>query len=93
MENDIARVLSWHLSGDMDCVITLTTEKVLIPNDINEFVYWTGNLRNDFLKLSSYLLQAKKVYHESKGTQQVLPLDSIYKRSLPEWNKYVSSVG
>ncbi|CAB4001570.1 Structural maintenance of chromosomes flexible hinge domain-containing 1, partial [Paramuricea clavata] len=57
MENDIARVLSWHLSGDMDCVITLTTEK------------------------------AKKVYHESKGTQQVLPLDSIYKRSLPEWNK------
>ena len=57
MDNDIARVLSWHLSGDMDCVITLTTDK------------------------------AKKVYNESKGTQQVLPLDSIYKRSLPEWNK------
>ncbi|XP_046854704.1 structural maintenance of chromosomes flexible hinge domain-containing protein 1-like isoform X2 [Xenia sp. Carnegie-2017] len=57
MDDDIARVLSWHLSGDMDCVITLTTEK------------------------------AKKVYHESKGSQQVLPLDSIYKRSLPEWEK------
>ena len=28
MDNDIARVLSWHLSGDMDCVITLTTDKV-----------------------------------------------------------------
>ena len=25
---DIARVLSWHMSADMDCVVTLTTRKV-----------------------------------------------------------------
>ena len=27
---DIARVLSWHMSADMDCVVTLTTRKVAI---------------------------------------------------------------
>ena len=27
-DNDIARVLSWHMSADMDCVVTLTTKKV-----------------------------------------------------------------
>ena len=27
-ETDIARVLSWHMSADMDCVVTLTTRKV-----------------------------------------------------------------
>ena len=26
---DIARVLSWHMSADMDCVVTLTTAKVV----------------------------------------------------------------
>ncbi|XP_035269708.1 structural maintenance of chromosomes flexible hinge domain-containing protein 1 [Anguilla anguilla] len=24
-DNDVAKVISWHLSGDMDCVVTLTT--------------------------------------------------------------------
>lgn len=24
-DNDAAKVISWHLSGDMDCVVTLTT--------------------------------------------------------------------
>ena len=27
-EADIACVLSWHMAGDMDCLITLTTKKV-----------------------------------------------------------------
>ena len=27
-EDDVARVLSWHLASDMDCVITTTTEQV-----------------------------------------------------------------
>ncbi|CAL1539296.1 unnamed protein product [Lymnaea stagnalis] len=27
-QDDIARVLSWHMSADMDCVVTLTTQKV-----------------------------------------------------------------
>ena len=28
--NDVACVLSWHMASDMDCVITLTTEQVLV---------------------------------------------------------------
>jgi hypothetical protein len=27
-DTDIARVLSWHMSSDMDCVVTFTTDKV-----------------------------------------------------------------
>ena len=27
-DQDIARVLSWHMSADMDCVVTTTTKKV-----------------------------------------------------------------
>ncbi|KAK3699756.1 hypothetical protein QZH41_015606, partial [Actinostola sp. cb2023] len=56
-DDDVARVLSWHMASDMDCVVTLTTSK------------------------------AKEVYNESNGQQQVLPLDSIYKQRLPEWNR------
>ncbi|XP_071952834.1 structural maintenance of chromosomes flexible hinge domain-containing protein 1-like [Antedon mediterranea] len=56
-DNDIARILSWHLGGDMDCVITKTTTR------------------------------AKEIYDKSNGSQQVLPLDSIFKRNLPDWNK------
>lgn len=56
-DQDIARVLSWHMSADMDCVVTTTTKK------------------------------AKEIYNETGGKQQVLPLDSIYKKTLPEWNK------
>jgi len=29
-DTDIARVLSWHMSADMDCVVTKTTKKVPI---------------------------------------------------------------
>ncbi|CAH3149223.1 unnamed protein product [Porites lobata] len=57
VDDDVARVLSWHMASDMDCVVTLTTEK------------------------------AKQVYRDSNGQQQVLPLDSIFRRSLPEWNR------
>ena len=35
-DDDVARVLSWHMASDMDCVVTLTTEKV--HNVINYFV-------------------------------------------------------
>ena len=28
VDDDVARVLSWHMASDMDCVVTLTTEKV-----------------------------------------------------------------
>ena len=28
VDDDVARVLSWHMTSDMDCVITLITEKV-----------------------------------------------------------------
>jgi len=59
-DDDVARVLSWHMASDMDCVVTLTTSK------------------------------AKQVYNESNGQQQVLPLDSIYKQRLPEWNRYIA---
>ena len=39
-----------------------------------------------------FVLQAKQVYRDSKGQQQVLPLDSIFRRSLPEWNRCTSSL-
>jgi hypothetical protein len=57
VEDDIARVLSWHMASDMDCVVTMTT------------------------------LKAKEVYRQSHGNQQVLPLDGIYRRNLPDWNR------
>ncbi|KAJ8322368.1 hypothetical protein KUTeg_000839 [Tegillarca granosa] len=56
-DTDIARVLSWHMSADMDCVVTKTTAK------------------------------AKDVYKMTHGKQQVLPLDSIFKKNLPDWRK------
>jgi len=36
--------------------------------------------------------QAQELYRESNGRQQVLPLDSIFKKALPEWNKSVMIV-
>lgn len=35
-------------------------------------------------------VQAKDVYKQTNGKQQVLPLDSIFKKTLPDWNKYES---
>lgn len=32
VDDDVARVLSWHMASDMDCVVTLTTEKVSTQN-------------------------------------------------------------
>jgi hypothetical protein len=29
---DIARVISWHMSADMDCIVTFTTRKVRVTN-------------------------------------------------------------
>lgn len=51
-----ARVISWHIRGDMDCIITKTTTA------------------------------AEKIYKDTQGRQQVLPLDSVFKypnRPLP----------
>ena len=30
VDDDVARVLSWHMASDMDCVVTLTTDKVCL---------------------------------------------------------------
>uniref|UniRef100_A0A8B9FY44 Structural maintenance of chromosomes flexible hinge domain containing 1 n=1 Tax=Amazona collaria TaxID=241587 RepID=A0A8B9FY44_9PSIT len=56
-DNEAAKVISWHLASDMDCVITLTTEA------------------------------ARSIFDETQGRQQVLPLDSIYRKTLPDWNR------
>uniref|UniRef100_A0A8D0GXS9 Structural maintenance of chromosomes flexible hinge domain containing 1 n=1 Tax=Sphenodon punctatus TaxID=8508 RepID=A0A8D0GXS9_SPHPU len=56
-DNEAARVISWHLASDMDCVVTLTTTA------------------------------ARRIFDETHGQQQVLPLDSIYKKTLPDWNR------
>ncbi|KAM6350260.1 structural maintenance of chromosomes flexible hinge domain-containing protein 1 isoform 3-T3 [Podargus strigoides] len=56
-DNEAAKVISWHLASDMDCVVTLTTEA------------------------------ARSIFDETHGRQQVLPLDSIYKKTLPDWNR------
>ena len=31
---------------------------------------------------------AMKIFKATQGRQQVLPLDSIYKKSIPNWNRY-----
>ncbi|XP_048363519.1 structural maintenance of chromosomes flexible hinge domain-containing protein 1 isoform X2 [Sphaerodactylus townsendi] len=56
-ENEAAKVISWHLASDMDCVVTLTTTA------------------------------ARRIFDETQGRQQVLPLDSIYKKNLSNWNR------
>ncbi|CAK8672425.1 unnamed protein product [Clavelina lepadiformis] len=53
---DVARVLSWHMAGDMDCLITTTTKK------------------------------AREVHRITTGSQQILPMDSIYRKNLSNWN-------
>uniref|UniRef100_A0A8D2J829 Structural maintenance of chromosomes flexible hinge domain containing 1 n=1 Tax=Varanus komodoensis TaxID=61221 RepID=A0A8D2J829_VARKO len=55
-DNEVAKVISWHLASDMDCVVTLTTAA------------------------------ARRIFDETQGRQQVLPLDSVYKKTLPDWN-------
>ncbi|XP_053571840.1 structural maintenance of chromosomes flexible hinge domain-containing protein 1 [Bombina bombina] len=56
-DDEAAKVVSWHLASDMDCVVTLTTDA------------------------------ARQIFNESQGRQQVLPLDSIYRKNLPTWGR------
>ncbi|KAF4110537.1 hypothetical protein G5714_007568 [Onychostoma macrolepis] len=49
-EDDAAKVISWHLLGDMDCVVTETTSA------------------------------AKKIYDDTQGRQQVIPLETVFWR-------------
>ena len=59
---DVARVLSWHMYGDMDCVVTKT------------------------------LAAANKVHELSRGQQQVLPIENMHRRSIPDWDKQLPHV-
>uniref|UniRef100_A0A8B9H856 Structural maintenance of chromosomes flexible hinge domain containing 1 n=1 Tax=Astyanax mexicanus TaxID=7994 RepID=A0A8B9H856_ASTMX len=45
-DDDAAKVISWHILGDMDCVVTVTTAA------------------------------AKKIYDDTQGRQQVMPLET-----------------
>ncbi|KAJ7338716.1 hypothetical protein JRQ81_012618 [Phrynocephalus forsythii] len=56
-DDEAAKVISWHLASDMDCVVTMTTSA------------------------------ARRIFDETQGRQQVLPLDSIYRKSLPDWDR------
>ncbi|KAM5157298.1 structural maintenance of chromosomes flexible hinge domain-containing protein 1 [Mantella aurantiaca] len=56
-DEEAAKVISWHLVSDMDCVITQTTDA------------------------------ARRIYNETDGHQQVLPMDSIYQKNLPVWGR------
>lgn len=49
-DDDAAKVISWHILGDMDCVVTETTSA------------------------------AKKIYNDTQGRQQVLPLETVFWR-------------
>eukprot|EP00079_Xenopus_tropicalis_P016421 XP_004915276.1 PREDICTED: structural maintenance of chromosomes flexible hinge domain-containing protein 1 isoform X1 [Xenopus tropicalis] len=60
-DNEAAKVISWHMASDMDCVVTLTTEA------------------------------ARQIYKESQGHQQVLPLDSVYKKNL-QWGRQLPHI-
>ncbi|XP_063062611.1 structural maintenance of chromosomes flexible hinge domain-containing protein 1 [Engraulis encrasicolus] len=50
-EDDAAKVISWHLLGDMDCVVTVTT------------------------------VAARKIYDDTQGRQQVMPLETVFWKS------------
>ncbi|XP_031439419.1 structural maintenance of chromosomes flexible hinge domain-containing protein 1 isoform X2 [Clupea harengus] len=50
-EDDAAKVISWHLLGDMDCVVTVTTAA------------------------------ARKIYGDTQGRQQVMPLETVFWKS------------
>ncbi|XP_063155220.1 structural maintenance of chromosomes flexible hinge domain-containing protein 1 [Candoia aspera] len=56
-DDKVAKVISWHLASDMDCVVTLTTAA------------------------------ARRIFEETQGVQQVLSIDSVYKKDLPDWNR------
>ncbi|XP_072111996.1 structural maintenance of chromosomes flexible hinge domain-containing protein 1 isoform X2 [Mobula birostris] len=56
-DDEVAKVISWHMASDMDCVVTLTTDA------------------------------ARRIFDETQGRQQVLPLDSIYRKNLPDSNR------
>ncbi|XP_055489430.1 structural maintenance of chromosomes flexible hinge domain-containing protein 1 [Leucoraja erinacea] len=56
-DDEVAKVISWHMASDMDCVVTLTTDA------------------------------ARCIFDETQGRQQVLPLDSIYRKNLPDFNR------
>ncbi|XP_022533344.2 structural maintenance of chromosomes flexible hinge domain-containing protein 1 isoform X2 [Astyanax mexicanus] len=49
-DDDAAKVISWHILGDMDCVVTVTTAA------------------------------AKKIYDDTQGRQQVMPLETVFWR-------------
>ncbi|XP_028825621.1 structural maintenance of chromosomes flexible hinge domain-containing protein 1 [Denticeps clupeoides] len=50
-DDDAAKVISWHLLGDMDCVVTVTTAA------------------------------ARKIYDDTQGRQQVMPLETAFWKS------------
>ncbi|XP_039206965.1 structural maintenance of chromosomes flexible hinge domain-containing protein 1 isoform X2 [Crotalus tigris] len=56
-DSEVAKVISWHLASDMDCIVTLTTAA------------------------------ARCIFDQTQGAQQVLPLDSIYKKDFLDWNR------
>ncbi|KAM3839535.1 structural maintenance of chromosomes flexible hinge domain-containing protein 1 isoform 2-T2 [Vipera latastei] len=56
-DDEVAKVISWHLASHMDCIVTLTTAA------------------------------ACRIFDQTRGTQQVLPLDSIYKNDFLDWNR------
>ncbi|XP_014677098.1 PREDICTED: LOW QUALITY PROTEIN: structural maintenance of chromosomes flexible hinge domain-containing protein 1-like, partial [Priapulus caudatus] len=64
VDDGAARVLSWHLISDMECVVTATTAK------------------------------AMELYKDDTrdGRQELLALDSIYRKALPNWKQHVSAV-
>ena len=39
------------------------------------------------IEIVAYVTQAQDIYKMSMGKQQVLPLDSVYKKNLPDWSK------
>lgn len=34
-----------------------------------------------------FIFQAQEIYSKTQGRQQVLPLDSIFRKNLPDWEK------
>ncbi|ROL42214.1 Structural maintenance of chromosomes flexible hinge domain-containing protein 1 [Anabarilius grahami] len=59
-DDDAAKVISWHILGDMDCVVTETTSA------------------------------AKKIYDDTQGRQQVIPLETVFWR--PNDRCYIGSM-
>ena len=59
-------------------------------DDENEAYVLSWHMASDMdCILTTTVAKSKEVFANTKGRQQVLPIESIYRKGLTEWDKYV----